>query len=46
MLQMATRGIGSYMQEKRGGSVERNLAHKVVLQLLADERLQHKGYVW
>ena len=30
---------------KEGDSVERNLAHKVVLQLVADERLQHKGYV-
>ena len=30
---------------KGGDSVERDLAHKVILQLVADESLQHKGYV-
>ena len=30
---------------KEGNSVERGLTHKVVLQLVADDRLQHKGYV-
>ena len=45
MLQMATPGIGKQFAGKEGKCVERGFVHNVVLHLVVDDRLQHKGYV-